>query len=42
MHHVHNSQLGRPEKLTGTDDPRHAPQENGGPTDFWYLDDGDI
>ena len=27
---------------TGPDDPRHALQENGGPADFWYLDEGDI
>ena len=31
-----------PEKLIGADDPRHALQENGGPADRWYLDDGDI
>ena len=34
---LQNFQLGGPEKVTGTDDPRHALQENGGPADFWYL-----
>ena len=35
-------QLGAPEKLTGTDDPRHILQENGGLADLLYIDDGDI
>ena len=34
--------LGWPTKLTGADDPPHAPQDNGGLTDQWYVDDGDI
>ena len=42
MHPLQNFQLGGPKKLIGADDPRHAPQENGVPADFWYLDDGDI
>ena len=37
-----NFQLGGPEKLTGTHDPRHALQKNGGLADQWYMDDGDI
>ena len=28
---IENFQLGGPEKLIGADDPRHAPQVNGGP-----------
>ena len=35
-------QRGGPEKLTGTHDPQHALQKNGGLTDLWYMDDGDI
>ena len=42
MHRIHNFQPGRPEKLIGADDPRHAFQENGGLADFWCCDDGDI
>ena len=42
MQRVQNFQLGGPEQHIGADDPRHAVQENGGPADQWYLDDGDI
>ena len=31
-----------PEKLTGTHDPQHALQKNGGLADQRYMDDGDI
>ena len=37
-----NFQLGGPGKLTGADDLRHVLQTNGGLTDLWYVDDGDI
>ena len=37
-----NLQLGGPGKLTGAHDPRHPLQKNGGLTDLWYMDDGDI
>ena len=36
-----NFQLGGPGKFTGSDDPRHALQKNGGLADLWYMDDGD-
>ena len=42
MHRVHNFQFGGLGKLIGADDPRHAPQENGGRADSCYLDGGDI
>ena len=42
MQRIQNFQLGCPEKLIEADDPRRAPQENGGLADFWYLDGGDI
>ena len=42
MQRIRNLQLGSPERVIGTDDPRHALQENGGQADQWYLDDGDI
>ena len=34
--------LGGPEKRTKAHDPRHALQKNGGLTDLWDMDDGDI
>ena len=37
-----NFQLGGPEKHTGSNDPQHALQKNGGLADQWYMDDGDI
>ena len=37
MHQLQNFQLGGPEKLNGTDDPRHALQKNGGLADFLCL-----
>ena len=39
MHLLQNIQLGGPERLTEADDQRQASKENGGPADFWYLDD---
>ena len=39
---VSTLQLGGLAKLNGADDPRHAPQENGGLADLWHIDDGDI
>ena len=42
MRIISNFQLGGPKHFTGADDPRHTLQENGGQTDLWYIDDGDI
>ena len=42
LQRVSNFQLGGPERLTGSDDPRYALQEHGGLADLWNMDDGDI
>ena len=39
---VSNFQVGGPGKFTEAHDPRHVLQTNGGLTDIWYMDDGDI
>ena len=41
MHRLSNFQLGGPEKLTGTDVPRHALREKGDLADLWNMEDGD-
>ena len=42
MQRIQSFQLGGLEKLIVADDPRHALWENGGLSDHWYLDDGDV